>query len=179
MRTLKSELDKKGTLLASVSAEALEVQSRMDRLLERLGDQATRRDAAEIFRHRGTLPWPAPGPLVRAFGTYREEGAAQVSRGIDIQGLEGTPITSVYPGKVVFTDWVGAYGYTIIVDHGGGVYSLYGHLEKVLKQTGQVVEGQEVVGLMGQSGNVLRPTLHFEIRLHDRPEDPLRWLKNR
>ena len=83
---------------------------------------------------------------------------------------------SVHSGKVVYFNWMGGYGNTLILDHGEGYYSIYSHLQEALKAVGDMVMPEEIIGRAGQSGDVLKPTLHFEIRSHGKAQDPHAWL---
>jgi peptidoglycan DL-endopeptidase CwlO len=92
--------------------------------------------------------------------------------GIDLAAARGTPVMATLPGIVsVFVSATG-YGLHVIIDHGGGLTSLYGHLSTVLVETGDVVLAGEVIGTVGSSGNATGPHLHFEIRRDGIAEDP-------
>jgi septal ring factor EnvC (AmiA/AmiB activator) len=119
------------------------------------------------------------GRIVQGFGISREKGYALISHGVDIEADEGAPVKTIHAGKIVFYNWVTNFGNTMIIDHGGSLYSVYGHLQKSLKSLGESVESREDVALVGQSGDVLRPTLHFEIRYNDKPQDPAKWLSRK
>lgn len=176
VRSLDGERDKKAVLLASLSREKQSYQEEIQRLIKRI--QARGKELANkgMSKKQGNLPWPVAGRIVRGFGVSKEEGYAQISHGVDIEAQEGSPVKSIYAGKVVFYSWITKFGNTLILDHGGGLYSVYGHVQKSLKSNGDSVNAQEVVALVGQSGDVLKPTLHFEIRYRDKPQDPQRWL---
>lgn len=129
-----------------------------------------------FFQSRGRLPWPVKGRITRGFGSFNVQGVLQRSQGIDIETQEGASVRCVYQGTVVYANWMGKYGNTIILDHGDGFYSIYGHLQELTKSLGQSVSSQDVIARVGQSGNVLKPTLHFEIRFHQKAQDPTHWL---
>ncbi len=179
IRDLDAERDKKAVLLASLSKEKRTYQEEIQALIKRI--QARGKELANrgMSKKQGDLPWPVKGRIVRGFGISREEGYDQISHGVDIKADEGAPVRSVYAGKVVFYNWITMYGNTLIIDHGGGLYSVYGHIQKALKSTGDSVNAQEEVALVGQSGDVLKPTLHFEIRYRDKPQDPYKWLSRK
>jgi septal ring factor EnvC (AmiA/AmiB activator) len=175
---LDRERKKKAKMLASLKRESERYQDKMDQLLDQIEKKKRDKElkSANIFKKKGTLPWPVHGKIVRDFGTFRVKGIAQRSQGIDIEAEEGAPVRSIFAGKVVFVDWMNKYGNTIIIDHGGGYYSVYGHLQKFVKSMGENVSAQETIARVGQSGDVLRPTLHFELRFKDKPQDPDVWL---
>ena len=174
--SLDAERDKKAILLASLRKEKQTYQEEIQRLIKKI--QARGKELANkgMSKKQGDLPWPVKGMIVRGFGISTEDGYAQISHGVDIEAEDGAPVKSIYAGKVVFYSWITKYGNTLIIDHGGGLYSVYGHVQKALKSTGEPVSAQEDVALVGQSGDVLKPTLHFEIRYRDKPQDPRKWL---
>lgn len=176
---LETEKQKKKLLLASLQQESRAYQNEIDRLMASIRARQKAKVTAYtgIARQKGQLPWPAKGQIVRRFGKYTEEGVVQISQGLDIQTEETTPVRSIYRGTIVHQGWIDRYGYTLIVDHGGGYYSIYGHVGKVLKKQGENVGAQEVIAQAGQSGEAVAPTLHFEIRFHGKAQDPLAWLK--
>ncbi|MDQ7843694.1 MAG: M23 family metallopeptidase [Armatimonadota bacterium] len=97
--------------------------------------------------------------------------------GIDIAADVGTPVLASAPGVVVFTGWYAGYGRTVYLDHGSGWATLYGHLSGTRVLVGQWVERGEEIGAVGTSGRSTGPHLHFEIRRHNTPLDPLRFLR--
>jgi murein hydrolase activator len=129
-----------------------------------------------FYENKGRLPWPARGRVVRPFGQLKVGGVLQKSQGIDIEVPEGANVKCIYPGTVVYSSWMGKYGNTIILDHGDGFYTIYGYLQDTLKSSGQKASAQEIIGRVGQSGNALKPALHFEVRFHQKAMDPNLWL---
>lgn len=127
---------------------------------------------------RGALPWPAPGFVVTRYGRQPSDrfGTAGAQNGINISIAEGTSVRAVHEGTVAFADQFTGYGNLVILDHGDGAYSLYGHLSSLGVARGDRVEAQATVGASGRnpSGN---PSLYFELRVDGKPVDPLQWLK--
>lgn len=128
---------------------------------------------------KGSLKRPVSGKVVKSFGRNRTGrfDTYILSNGVTIQSAEGTPIRSVYGGKVIFADWFSGYGRIIIVDHGGGYYTLYGHLLELMVAVGDEVEADKIIGLVGDSGSLEGAALYFEIRYHGKPVDPSPWFK--
>jgi murein DD-endopeptidase MepM/ murein hydrolase activator NlpD len=93
--------------------------------------------------------------------------------GVDVAVPEGTPIRAMRRGRVIRAGWANGYGWMVMIDHGGEVLSLYAHLSRVQVETGQKVDGQQVIGLSGKSGNARGAHLHFEIWRRGWPEDPV------
>jgi murein DD-endopeptidase MepM/ murein hydrolase activator NlpD len=99
----------------------------------------------------------------------------EIHDGVDVQVPEGTPVHAMRRGRVTHAGALGAYGLTVILDHGGGTESLYAHLSRIDVATGEDVSDDQPVGLSGSTGNATGPHLHFEIRRGGRAEDPV-WL---
>ncbi|HPI93114.1 MAG TPA: peptidoglycan DD-metalloendopeptidase family protein [Deltaproteobacteria bacterium] len=174
--TLSTEHEKKASLLASLRSEKKTYEEQIQRLLKKLQERKTEVPNRGMAKRMGDLPWPVQGTIVRGFGITKEEGYAQISHGVDIEAEEGAPVKTIHAGTVAYYSWIPKFGNTMIIDHGGGLFSVYGHLQKALKSNGDTVNAREDVALVGQSGDVMKPTLHFEIRYKDKPQDPVRWL---
>ena len=83
----------------------------------------------------------------------------------------------MFRGEVLYADWLKGYGNLIIINHGDNYYTLYAHMEEFFKKKGDVVEDHEVIATAGDTGSIRGPSLHFEVRHHGKPVDPLKWLK--
>lgn len=103
--------------------------------------------------------WPASGGITSGFGVRW----GQPHRGIDIGAPYGSTVAAARSGTVIFTGWNGGYGLSVIIDHGGGITSLYAHLSKILVAYGQSVGQGDGIGLVGSTGLSTGPHLHFEI----------------
>lgn len=100
------------------------------------------------------------------------------NQGIVLYSAEGSPVYSVYPGKIVFCDWLNGYGLLMIVDHGWGLMTLYANNLAFTKQKGDTVTQGEQIAKVGHSGNLKQPGLYFEIRRYGKATPPLEWLEN-
>ena len=111
---------------------------------------------------KGKLKWPSRGRLKHKFG-QRKYGKLKW-KGVLINAKEGASVTTIHNGKVVFADWLKGFGWVIVIDHGKGFMSLYGHNQALLKSVGEEVSQGELIALVGQSGGQENPGLYFEIR---------------
>ncbi len=117
--------------------------------------------------------WPVQGPINSGFGARRSAWrTGGVHTGVDIGTRRGTPVRVPAAGAVVFVGWRAGYGRTVIVDHGQGVQSLYGHLSKFGVTRGQRLEPGATIGLTGLSGNASGSHLHYEVHVKGRPVNP-------
>lgn len=126
---------------------------------------------------RGKLPWPVNGRLLARFGSPRPGDARLKWDGVLIGAAAGSQVKAVHGGRVVFADWLRGAGLLVILDHGGGYLSLYGHNQSLLKSTGDVVKAGEVISTVGNSGGQDMPALYFAIRQQGRPSDPVQWCR--
>ncbi len=127
-------------------------------------------------RLKGQLKWPIKGRHLHDFGAPRKMAGLRWN-GVVIKAKEGANIRSIAHGQVIFSDWLRGYGLLIIIDHGGGYMSLYGHNQSLFKDVGDSVDRNEVIGLIGSSGGSNRNALYFEIRHNSKPTNPKRWCK--
>ena len=117
------------------------------------------------------LIWPVSGPVVSPFGMRW----GRMHEGIDIAVGYGTPIVAAASGVVIYAGWMGGYGNLIIIDHGGGLATAYGHQSSFAVGGGSVSQGQ-TIGYVGCTGHCFGPHVHFEVRINGSPVDPLGYL---
>ena len=124
---------------------------------------------------KGKLAWPVQG---RVAGDYGQPRAGSVVKwnGVLLEAPAGSAVRAVYHGRVAFADWLPGLGLLVIVDHGGGYMSLYGHNSTLRKEAGDWVQPGEVVAEVGDTGGQPRPALYFEIRFKGEPVNPHTWI---
>ena len=122
---------------------------------------------------RGKLGWPVEGRLAARFGEIRA-GSVRWN-GVLVVAERGTPVRAIHAGRVAYADWLPGLGQLLIIDHGGGYLSLYGHNDQLYKSTGATVAPGEVVAAVGDTGGRDQPELYFEIRSGGKPIDPRPW----
>jgi len=189
---LQAARERRGRALVSLEAESKnrarelarlkDQQSGLEKLvrelrraLERIDKFPT--DSKDAFaRLRGKLAWPVSGRLVASFGQTRAGGVKW--DGVLVAGSAGAPVRAVYHGRVVYADWLSGLGLLVIVDHGDGYLSLYGHNERLFKEVGERVTAGDTIATVGDSGGRPRAELYFEIRKGGRPVDPRPWFRS-
>ena len=123
--------------------------------------------------------WPVEGQVTGSFGEridpFNGEGAFH--SGVDIGSSYGHPILAPADGLVTFTDTMGGYGKTIMIDHGNSISTRYGHLSGFAVTAGQRVQRGDVIGYVGESGRSTGPHLHYEVRINDTPVNPYKYLR--
>jgi len=128
---------------------------------------------------RGVLDWPVHGAIAVTFGRHRHPkfDAWTVSNGIEIAAPDGTGVSTIYGGKVVFARWFPDYGNMAVIDHGDEVLTLYARLRSILVRVGDVVATGDRIGLVGIGPGETEPSLYFEVRDHQKATDPVSWLR--
>ncbi len=126
----------------------------------------------------GAMIWPITGPITSEFGWRNHPifGGQRFHSGIDIGGDYGLPIHAAQSGIVSHAGWIGGYGNTVMIDHGGGIVTLYGHNESLAVDVGQYVNQGDVIAYCGSTGNSTGPHCHFEVRLDGEPVSPFNYL---
>ena len=125
---------------------------------------------------KGKLFWPVVGKPNNQFGQNRNAARSKISwQGVFIPSNEGNNVRSIFHGRVAFAEWMRGLGLLIIVDHGDGYMSLYGHNQSLYKQPGEWVNAGELIATVGNSGGNTRPGLYFEIRKQGKPINPAKW----
>ena len=130
---------------------------------------------------KGQLPWPASGRVVKRFGrTWNSERKTTTENpGIDIKGKPGSPVRSVIGGIITTITYIRGYGTTIIIDHGGGFYTVYSHVTNVETNEENEVQAGDIIAYMGNAGSIDGSKLHFEIWGHGQKLNPEKWLMKR
>lgn len=129
----------------------------------------------------GGMLWPVSGPVTSGYGwrTHPIFGTKRFHSGIDIGAPHGRSVSAAASGTVIFAGTKGGYGTTVIVEHGGGIATLYAHLSAIGAGDGAFVSAGERVGAVGCTGYCTGPHLHFEVRVSGEPDNPMRWLQAR
>jgi septal ring factor EnvC (AmiA/AmiB activator) len=120
---------------------------------------------------------PANAEIIVYFGQKRKKSGLPWS-GILMQGREGTNITAIGAGEVVYADWLQGYGQLVIIDHGNGMMSLYGHNKRIHRTVGDHVKQSDIIASMGNTAGLKKPALYFEIRQDGVAKDPLKWFRS-
>ncbi|WP_151702180.1 murein hydrolase activator EnvC family protein [Nitrincola alkalilacustris] len=133
-------------------------------------------DNQAFTERKGKLSWPLQGRVLRSYGSVRNQLSYE---GLLISAAENTEVRAVHHGRVVFADWLRGYGLLLIIDHGGGYMSLYGHNQSLFREPGDWVGGGEAVAVAGNSGGHEEPALYFAIRNNGKSVNPGQWLESR
>ncbi|MGD8914766.1 MAG: peptidoglycan DD-metalloendopeptidase family protein [Candidatus Thiodiazotropha sp.] len=173
--SLNKHLEDKGEELDSLKSDKKQLQSLVAKIQQALSDIPLDTTAHVPFNARkGKLPWPSRGILVASFGSRRKVGKLKWD-GVLIAAPEGQEVRAIHHGRVAFADWLRGFGLLLIIDHGDGYLSLYGHNQSLFKETGEWVEPGEVVAQVGNSGGRTKSGIYFGIRHNGQPKNPIQW----
>lgn len=173
---LRDYIDSQDRELQVLQRNERELAALLDRLVEEQSEARIFAAAPPFANLKGQLEWPVDGTITNRFGAPRMGGRLRF-QGVTINADAGTAVHAVSTGKVIFADWFRNMGLLIILDHGGGFMSLYGHNETLLKKAGDVVRPGEVIARVGETGGQEQAGLYFEIRESGNPLDPDLWCR--
>lgn len=169
-------LDERRDLAAQYVSELLQAQAALQQTVGQMSDTPP---DLPFQPFRGTLDWPVRGRLLSRFGPSRQGrfGTAIVRNGVEIAAAEGTTVQAVHGGTVAFAEPFTGFGTIVILDHGGGAFTMYGHLRESLVERGMRLPRHGDIGRTGVSPEGTA-ALYFEVRIDGRPVDPLQWLRS-
>ncbi len=156
-----------------------ELRTRRNQLREIIDSLVPVDGAVELTELKGQLVWPVRGTIIAGYGMQRDRRywTNTFNPGVDIEAREGDSVGSVAPGVVVYSGWHDGLGNLVIVDHGSGYYTMYGHLLRPRVAVGQRVTTGQRIGDVGDTLSLRGPCLHFQIRHQRRSLDPFEWLE--
>ncbi len=166
--------------LEGIIKQVLEDKARFERE-ERIRQQQEALKTKSFKSLRGQLSWPAQGRIIAKFGRQWNPKLKTTTEnpGIDIKGQPGSSIKSIMNGVVTTITYIRGYGTTIIVDHGGGFYTVYSHVTNIQTDVDSEVRAGDVIAYMGDSGSINGSKLHFEIWGKGQKLDPELWLRKK
>ncbi|MEI7816581.1 MAG: peptidoglycan DD-metalloendopeptidase family protein [Desulfuromonadales bacterium] len=128
---------------------------------------------------KGRMSLPVRGEIVESYGKHKHPdfNSFTFSKGLSISAAAGTEIKTIYEGTVIFADYFKGFGNMIVVDHGGGYFSLYAHASRLTKKVGAEVSKHETIGSVGDVDSSKGPIVYFEIRHQGKPVDPAGWVR--
>lgn len=159
--------------------ELLKASGNLNELILRLEEKLVLGEGLSIADVKGRLLYPVKGKIINRFGRKMDKrfDTYIVYNGINLKVKKGTAVRSIFHGKVLFTGTLEGYGKIIIIGHGDGYHSLYGHLDKIGAEMGDWVKEGTVIGESGDTGSLLGATLYLEIRHKGKPVEPTRWFQ--
>ncbi|RMG35548.1 MAG: hypothetical protein D6720_06945 [Gammaproteobacteria bacterium] len=173
---LAAEIEGQGARLTRLQRNEQQLQLLLRNLQDALADIPAETVQQTPFpKMRGKLPWPVKGVIRKAFGDPK---IGQLRwDGVMIAAPEGREVRAVHAGRVAFADWLRGFGLLLIVDHGDGYMTLYGHNQSLFKEPGDWVQKGETIATVGDTGGRRETGIYFAIRRNGKPVDPLRWCR--
>lgn len=178
-RSVAVSADPRGTELLNLSPEVLSSSTPENRALEEATLTAAYAKSAPYPNWRQPFMLPVDGVSTSSFGASRQYGPSgniSYHQGADLAAPEGTPVHATNAGTVRVAGFYPIKGGLVVVDHGGGIFSLYFHQSKLLVKAGETVRRGQVIGLVGTTGLSTGPHLHWEMRVDELATNPLEWV---
>jgi len=175
VKALRKDIDSNEKRLLALNKQAKELDELVE-ALARVLPAMPAVPAGPFAKQKGTLAWPVKGKRRKNYGERR--GNSQLRwNGVLIAAPRGNNVRAFYHGRVVFADWLQGMGLLIIVEHGDGYMSLYGHNQELLHGVGSWVQPGEIIAKVGDSGGQQEPAVYFELRKNGEPVSPVPWIK--
>ncbi len=166
--------------LEELDQSSLEIKNIIERIYQKQRETPQKKESPGITLKpkKGILALPVQGKLISKYGRQKNTdfNTYTFNSGIDISAPLREVVRAACLGEVIYTGSIKGYGQIIIIDHGGRTTTLYAHLSKILIDIGDKVKKGQIIGQVGDSGGVLSPRLHFEVRVEGKPTDPMNWL---
>jgi septal ring factor EnvC (AmiA/AmiB activator) len=178
LKVLINQISTTGSALSKLKQDRRRLEQLLDKLQESLVNLDAPRSAQPFAGMQGKLLLPVEGRIIHRFGNQRNQGKLKW-HGIFIDAAEGESVYAVHYGRVVFSDWLRGFGLLMIISHGEGYMSLYGHNQALFRETGDWVSAGEVIAAVGDSGGQDKTGLYFEIRIDGKPNNPQNWCVTR
>ena len=173
------KIKKEKSLNVKVKNELLMASKNLNGLISNLEEKLVLGQGLDIIDRKGKLLLPVTGKVLNKFGKKRDKhyDTFIVYNGIDIKVQKGTPVRSIFAGKVLYANELKGYGNLIIIGHGNEYHSLYGHLDEIITKVGRTVRSGQIIGRSGDTGSLVGETLYFELRHKGNPIEPTRWFQ--
>ena len=172
--SLEQLLQENEHALGQLQEDEIQLSKLVDDVTESVLD--TSKTSAPFGGLKGALSWPTAGRIAKAPGGAMRAGGAKWS-GVIIESEPGSVVAAIADGHIAFADWFRNFGLLVIIDHGDGYMSLYGHNQELYKESGDPVAAGEAVATVGDTGGKSTSGLYFEIRQNGMPQDPRKWCR--
>ncbi len=172
-----NKLKKEKQLGIKLKGELLQASNNLNNLIFKLEEKLEKGQGLDFGDKKGRLALPVTGKFLNKFGKKRDKqyDSYIVYNGIDIKAAKGTPVRSIFSGKVLYANELEGYGNLVIIGHGKDYHSLYGHLDEIITKVGRTVRPSQIIGRSGDTGSLVGETLYFELRHKGKPIEPTRW----
>ena len=175
---LRQEINTKEKQITQLRQDEQQLKAVLDAIQDTFTNILPADQVRSFAAFKGRLIWPAQGKVDNLYGKSRHNGRLKWN-GVLIHAREGNTVYAVSRGRVAYAEWLRGYGLLIILDHGDGYMSLYGHNQSLFKEVGDWVEADEAIASVGNSGGQQTAGLYFEIRHNGKPANPAKWCAQR
>lgn len=178
-KAILKEIKSKKELGLAAIASLKQAADALDSRINAFRPGSSIQKGASFADFKGKLEMPVKGKIISKFGIAQNYDSHSFTfrSGIDIKADRGEPVRSVFKGRIIFAQWLKGYGNIIIIDHGDNYYTLYAHVDEIFKKKGSLIDRGDVIATAGDTGSMKGTCLHFEVRFHGKPVNPVKWLK--
>lgn len=178
LSTLNTSISAEKTKLSTLKTDEKQLHNLIEEIRKALANIPQIKEGQKFGEFKGKLYWPVVGKPSNRFGQARSSSQNKMNwDGIFIPSQDGNNVRSIFHGRIAFAEWMRGLGLLIIIDHGDGYMSLYGHNQSLYKQPGEWVQAGERIAAVGDSGGNSQSGLYFEIRKQGKPINPATWCK--
>ncbi len=174
--TLKAEAKTEDSKLNNLLANEQQLKQVIEELSRVVLQVLPAQELKGLAKLKGKLLWPAKGRIQQKYGSRRNKRGSTWN-GVVLAATEGSEVSAIHHGRVVFSDWLRGFGLLTIIDHGDNYMSLYAFNQSLLKNVGDNVEAGEPIAIVGQSGGQDQPGVYFELRHRSKPINPMYWIR--
>ncbi|MCB1644936.1 MAG: peptidoglycan DD-metalloendopeptidase family protein [Pseudomonadales bacterium] len=178
LKDLNRQIASQGNEIGRLTENRAQLEALLTRITESVLQLPTPDEAVSFVSRKGIMELPVAGQVTHRFGARRSGGKVSWD-GVFITAPAGEPVHAVHYGRVVFSDWLRGFGLLLIISHGDGFMSLYGHNQVLYRETGDWVSAGDVISSVGDTGGQQEAGLYFEIRNAGKPTNPQQWCKAR
>ena len=175
---LKLEIASTGSEIQKLSQNRQELEALLEKINSSVAGLPSPTDMVSFESRKGKMQLPVAGKILSRYGSQRSNAKLKW-RGVLIEAKEGDPVYAIHYGRVIFSDWLRGFGLMMIISHGDGYMSLYGHNQVLYRETGDWIRAGENIASVGDSGGQNQAGLYFEIRHSGKPTNPQQWCQAR
>ena len=172
---LQNQINDTQSQLVELNRSYKQLEELIQSVAEAMVNIEPQEEVEPFSRQKGKLPAPIKGKVLNRYGSQR--AGSLKWQGVTIAAVEGSEVKAIHYGRVVFSGYLRGYGLLTIIDHDDNYMSLYGHNQVLRVNVGDWVTPKQVIALAGNTGGQLQPSLYFEVRHNNRPQNPFRWVR--
>jgi septal ring factor EnvC (AmiA/AmiB activator) len=175
LKKLNASISSKDQRLQQMNRDQEELERLLEVIEQAIAEMQIPEEYQSFAAFKGQMPWPVDGKPSNRYGARRPNAKLRW-QGLILPAPEGSKVSAIHHGRVVFADWLRGSGLLLIIDHGEGYMSLYSHNQALLREVGEWVSAGSAIATVGNSGGRQEAALYFEVRQDGKPTNPGAWM---